>query len=342
MKKKKILIYQVGVIGDTIVALPAVRAILQRHSSDEVHILNLHYSQKNFQLDLLKDLPENKEKVEFEYFQSIKTVSGFISRIKLFSKIRKEKYDIAYMIILYGVAKSLLKTFRYFTGIKQIFYTEHFRKKSPCLLDSLVMQFEDYGFQFDKTQKLLEYPLSPAHLKTSEDYIKKLNIPAGKIPVAVCITAVTQEKFSWPGERFLTVLKKIIPEYQLYPLFVGSPKEKDYVQSFIDELQTGAFVSDLKVTDLLALLKKCKFYLGNDTGPMHLADSAGIPCITLFSHRDYYQAWFPEGKHHINLIHCQPCGECHLQECKFGSPAKCIQEITEEEVLDAVKKVTEN
>ena len=70
MKKKKILIYQVGVIGDTIVALPAVRAILQRHSSDEVHILNLHYSQKNFQLDLLKDLPENKEKVEFEYFQS--------------------------------------------------------------------------------------------------------------------------------------------------------------------------------------------------------------------------------------------------------------------------------
>jgi ADP-heptose:LPS heptosyltransferase len=72
---------------------------------------------------------------------------------------------------------------------------------------------------------------------------------------------------------------------------------------------------------------------------MHLADSAGIPCITLFSHRDYYKAWFPEGDCHINLIHTQSCGECHLQECKYGTPAKCIMEITIGEVENAVNSI---
>ena len=315
MKRKKILIYQVGVIGDTIISLPVIREIVNRHSRDEVHIMNLHFEQKTFQMSLLEELPGNIASVRFEHFHSIKTVSGLISRIKLFLKIRREHYDTAYLIILYGVAKQLLYSFRFLTGIKHIFPTVFFREKHNNLLESLLIQFEGFGFSFDRNKKLLDYPLSQAHLEKADSYWKRLKIPENRIPVALCITAVTQAKFSWSCENYLELLKKAVPENQIFPVFLGAPEEKQLIQPLLDELQTGAFVSDLKAVELIALLKKCRFYLGNDTGPMHLADSAGIPCITLFSHRDYYKAWFPEGDHHITLIHPQPCGECHLQEC---------------------------
>lgn len=338
MKKQKVLIYLYAAIGDTITALPAVRAILQKHREDELKIVVEYYNANTFQLNILEDLPE-KPQVEFVRQYPLRSFKVFFERLKQCLKWRREKYDIGYILILYGTPRKKRFVFRYIVGIKKLFCTDFFRKYDNVLHRSVIKQYEKFGFAFAENTKLLKYPFSNEHLYMAEKFYAELALPQDKIPIAVGVTAVTQANFSWPQERYIEVLKKIIPKYDFFPLFFGAPHEKENIMPLINELGTGRFVSEFKAVDAMAIMSSCRFYLGNDTGTMHMADCAGIPCITLFSNRDYYLAWSPEGEHHINLIHRQPCGECRNSVCPYGTPAKCIAEISIAEVENAVEKI---
>jgi ADP-heptose:LPS heptosyltransferase len=50
-----------------------------------------------------------------------------------------------------------------------------------------------------------------------------------------------------------------------------------------------------------ALLHKARLHLGHDSGPMHLAAAAGTRCVSIFSAKNPPGQWFPFGEGHFNL-----------------------------------------
>ncbi len=338
MERKKILIYLYAAIGDTITSLPAVRAILQKYRNDDIKIVVEYYNPNNFQLNILEELPE-KAQVEFVRQYPLRSFRVLFERLKQCLRWRKEKFDIGYILILYGTPWRKRFAFRYVAGIKKLYCTDFFRKYDNVLHKSIVKQYEKFGFKFEECAKKLQYPFSKKHLQIADVFFNKLSLAQEKTPIAVGITAVTQNNFSWSQERYIELLKTIISEYNLYPLFFCAPHERENIMPVLKAIGTGEIISDFKAVDVMAIMSKCRFYLGNDTGTMHMADCAGIPCVTIFCNRDYFMAWSPEGEHHINIIHRQPCGECHLKVCKYGFPARCISEISVAEVAAAVDKI---
>jgi ADP-heptose:LPS heptosyltransferase len=85
-----------------------------------------------------------------------------------------------------------------------------------------------------------------------------------------------------------------------------------------------------------ALLERSSLYVGNDTGPMHIAAAVGTPTISIFSARDFPQRWHPAGPGHTVLRHDAPCSPCFREVCN-REPA-CIEEIKVEDVLSAVRQ----
>lgn len=81
-----------------------------------------------------------------------------------------------------------------------------------------------------------------------------------------------------------------------------------------------------------AILKRAVLYLGHDGGPMHLAVAVGTPCVAVFSARSQPGVWFPYGAQHRTLYHRTPCFGCELNVCvEFDK--KCIRAIQPQEVL---------
>jgi len=89
------------------------------------------------------------------------------------------------------------------------------------------------------------------------------------------------------------------------------------------------------IIESAAAISKCVLFVGNDSGPLHLAASMGIPCVGIYSARDNPGRWEPYGNNHIVLRENVECEGCFLEEC-IVNKMKCLYMITAEEVFLAV------
>ena len=71
----------------------------------------------------------------------------------------------------------------------------------------------------------------------------------------------------------------------------------------------------LSVFGSASVLSQCATFIGNDSGPTHLAAMVGIPCVAIFSARNAPGQWEPLGEHHVVLEDRPECAGCMLDEC---------------------------
>ena len=94
------------------------------------------------------------------------------------------------------------------------------------------------------------------------------------------------------------------------------------------------------VLDLLALVDRAALFLGNDSGPGHLAALAGIPTLTLFGPQ--LPEWFAPLHPKAVWIEGKPCPYKPCSDyCQFPLP-RCLVNVTEEEVWQRVQQFVGN
>jgi ADP-heptose:LPS heptosyltransferase len=85
-------------------------------------------------------------------------------------------------------------------------------------------------------------------------------------------------------------------------------------------------------------MKRCAFFVGNDTGTMHMAAAMGLRCVAIFSSRERPGLWYPQGEGHKvfrTTIECEGCG---LVEC-LERGNECLNCIKVDDVLAACRDV---
>ncbi|HOD42048.1 MAG TPA: HEAT repeat domain-containing protein, partial [Candidatus Wallbacteria bacterium] len=103
----------------------------------------------------------------------------------------------------------------------------------------------------------------------------------------------------WPIDRYVAVLNKLIQNYDVWPVVFGGPEDQQTGMHIISSLFRGYNTAGIfSIPQSIAAMQKCLFYLGNDTGTMHMAVAAGIPCVAIFSAHNYPGAWEPYGDGH--------------------------------------------
>lgn len=86
----------------------------------------------------------------------------------------------------------------------------------------------------------------------------------------------------WPAERFAAVYREALT-LGLTPLLIEGPADAPTTEAVLAELGAPPPVArHLTVDALLALLRRCSVYLGNDSGVTHLAAFAGARVLALF------------------------------------------------------------
>jgi heptosyltransferase-1 len=88
----------------------------------------------------------------------------------------------------------------------------------------------------------------------------------------------------WPADRFAEVARYLGERYHLRSVIAwAGDEERPWADQIV--VAAGGFAHMAPATtlaELAALCQRAKFFIGCDTGPLHLAAAAGIACIGLF------------------------------------------------------------
>jgi ADP-heptose:LPS heptosyltransferase len=108
--------------------------------------------------------------------------------------------------------------------------------------------------------------------------------PAGRYAVIHALAA-TPEK-TWPSENFLALARHLEKSLNLQPVFIAGHGED--LSRFSDyRTVTGA-----PLGEIAKLMRDSMFFVGNDSGPAHVAAAFGVPQVVLFGPSDS-EVWAP-------------------------------------------------
>jgi heptosyltransferase-2 len=87
----------------------------------------------------------------------------------------------------------------------------------------------------------------------------------------------------------------------------------------------------------MAVIKRCDIFLGNCSGPMHIAAALGVPVVVIFG--DIHplgseNKWAPLGPNCLIVRKAMDCVDCHPGHCR---DYKCMKLVTVEDVMSAME-----
>ena len=128
----------------------------------------------------------------------------------------------------------------------------------------------------------------------------------------------------WPAERFGRLAARLRAETGLIPLITWGPGEQDLADRAAQASGGSAVISPRTRTiqDLAALIAGGSLFVAADSGPLHIANCLGVPCVALFGPKDpaLYGPYFQPSVTVRRDIDCSPCGRrsCPDPVCMTG------------------------
>lgn len=134
-------------------------------------------------------------------------------------------------------------------------------------------------------------------------------------PYAVIHPVASQPNKTWPAAGFLAAARFLHDSLSLDPVFIAGPGED---LAAFREFRTviGAPLNEIK-----SLLSGATLFLGNDSGPAHMAAAFGLPMVAIFGASDP-AIWHPWRTESVVLQN-----------------AAGIQSVTQRQVLDALERM---
>ncbi len=150
----------------------------------------------------------------------------------------------------------------------------------------------------------------------------------------------------WPMENFATAIKELTQKLDCWFLITGS-KEESYLADKLIKITGGKIINmagKLDLQGLAALIKRCNLYISNDTGPVHIAAVLKTPLLAIFGGGDVIRF----DPRHISdkaavLYKKHICAPCNKMTCRS---MECLKDILPQEAveaaLDLLKVATSN
>lgn len=143
----------------------------------------------------------------------------------------------------------------------------------------------------------------------------------------------------WQPERFAETVDAIYLQTGLRSVIIGGPDETGIAESIMAAAKSpvASLVGKASLETLVAILTYATAFVGNESGPMHMAGAVGTPVVGLFG-MTQPRVWGPLGAGAIVLQPSMPCpcinpGVCHPI---FPGRVYCVQRLETDVVIRAV------
>ena len=335
---ERILVIKLDHLGDVLLATPVFSNLRRAYPNAELHALTGAWSRV-----VLEKHPDVNKVIEYNSPTFCRTgqPTSFRETFQLYRELRRQKYDLM-------------------VELRSDWWTVCFAfgRLTPKRLSRAALQIANrLGFtQFSGTHETTR----------NLDVLKQAGIPTS---VQTAIFSVTAEDKKWasdflttyqierqrplvaihPGspitlkrwlpDRYAELADWLIAQKHAQILFVGVADEIPIVLE-IQALMRGESINiagNTTLTQLASILHTCNVFIGNDSGPMHLAAAVGTQTIGLYGPGDPTR-FGPAGVK-CQTIQGQPDCPCVGTTCRFGK-AGCMSKIQVADVIQTLEAAT--
>jgi len=322
-------------MGNFVVSLPAIGGLIK------------HFQEKKFYLIIdaaYREIVENiisEEQITFyprKQFNTGSYLRRALSYAEFMYSIRKMQPDIA--IDLQGGHTSSLITL--FSGASTSVAGSFTNRPYAYNLKVNVSEGKHKAYSYCEVAAAVGAPVNEEvyRLRSARDRmvslgekLKNIGLISEKPIVTVHPGGGRLQKL-WTVSGFATIADWLAAgDYQV--VFIGGPGELKRTSDITSLLrhQTYNLVGILSLGELMALFEMSSLFLGNDSGPMHLAAAMGTPVVAMFGYADE-KRWGPRCEKSIVLRGQERCQDCSKKEC---SDPKCINTLSSDAVKSAIE-----
>jgi ADP-heptose:LPS heptosyltransferase len=135
----------------------------------------------------------------------------------------------------------------------------------------------------------------------------------------VCIhPAAGTEMRQWPRSYFAALIDMLAADEDVNLVLVGSPDEDEIASEILELVQNQAsvwsLVGKLKLSELPSVIMASSLFVGNNSGPHHLAAALGVPTLGIHSGVVDAHEWGPLGPNAAAIRRDMSCSPCYLAE----------------------------
>jgi ADP-heptose:LPS heptosyltransferase/GT2 family glycosyltransferase len=333
----RILVVKLDHIGDFITAIPAMRRLKALFPAATLYVLASRSVQHLAALEPCID-----EYIDFEFFHARSELGTLALDESDFDALRKRlaayRFDLAIDLRSHTETRRVLR----YTGARILAGYEcagahpfldialeqqvdlQLIRKRTHISDALINLVNAVGTAFDtqSTELTLLSPESTNDLSFLSVEVRRLFAK----PVVAVQPGVGNAARQWPPEHFAALIELLIQRNQVSVILIGGPDDQELADEILAMVEPRdgvvSLIGKTSMVDLPRLLAACALYVGNNTGPKHIAAGLGVPTIGIHSGVVDAVEWGPRGKQSIALQRRMHCSPCYLQ-----TPADCPRDM---------------
>lgn len=318
-----ILVIRFTALGDLVTLEPTFRAMRYFFKNDQITLLT-----SNIGKSLYEDT---------SYFDDFIVKTTFLHTIK---ELRTSSFDIVfnlqcnkpshYLNLFIKKRQTINKSSNLLQRLLNI-------KASPKNIYSLLFEASIDPTLLNQYIDNPQYDLIqlPARKKTMFEGFKKIAISTGCSP--------RWKSKQWGIVNYQKLIVKLLNE-NFKVILVGSKLEENDANILCKQFPLINYVNKTTISELKDLLANVDLYIGNDSGPTHIAAAVGTNTLTIFGSTDIQHCPL-FGKYRGTHLYAKPddtisCHPCYKTICP--SKHECMQSIDASHILKIILNIMEN
>ncbi|MGI8586568.1 MAG: glycosyltransferase family 9 protein [Chloroflexia bacterium] len=366
----RILCVKLADIGDVLLCTPALRALRTRYPGARIDLLTPPSSAA-----LLRNSPEIDEVLVFDKFasdslRSLLNPRTLLGAAQFLYGLGRRKYDAVLIFHQYTLrfgalkfaALALASRARVRAGVdngRGWFLTRRApdggfdaQHQADYWLDVAAL----VGAEARPADRRLTIPVGERDYSAAAALLAELGLPGDGLLVAVHPGAGWYSTARrWPAEHFAALVAGLVRERGASVLLLGGPDEvrlADDLRGLVPQAERSAVHNVAGRTSpagTAALVQRCRLFIGNDSGPMHLATAVGTPVLAVFGLSNWraFGPYVPSAPAGALIVRRDlPCMPCLYRGSDLGlrdgcGPRPCLTGLPPAEVLRAATEILE-
>lgn len=325
-QNKRFLIVSTTGFGDTLWAVPALRALRHTYPSSYIAALTSEMGDS-----ILENVP---------YIDELFVVPQppLLTLLGYFFLLRRKKFDA---ILIFHASQRIIFPFCALLGAPEIIGTKEINKG----LDSILTKGLDRKEQHEIERRLaivaevgaqspdsaLEFFIKTEDDQSATKFLEEYHIPS-YVPLVGLHPGAKNTYKQWDPIHFVEVGKRLVQHLGCRIVVSGDQEESLLVYEISSQIPGSIpLAGELSVAAFAALLKKMSLFITNDTGPMHLSFAVNTPTVALFCPTNPKLCGPYQAKQAIVIQKSKTCHPCLGKKCEEPF---CLLQITPDEVYD--------
>lgn len=336
---KKVLVVDLGFLGDTVHLVPALWEIKDHYSHAALHVLTSPVGCEVLKMVRCVD--------KAWAFPLGPPSPSWWEHWDVLRAIRRERFDVAFnfsgadrsafVMAIIGAREAVI-----YQGARKHFW-------QPWLLRRWIPRTTLPSPVYEGRRNLLGmcgFNLKAARFDLTVPEIDRQwareNIPAGAVHLSMSASFALKE---WPMANNLKLVQTLLADKNFDRKIIVSAAPNPREQARLEQLRRE--ISDtrllllnerLSITRLAAMLQRCALHVGPDSGVIHVADALGISTVAIFRRYSDMADFLPCGPQHVYFDAPCPCMGAKNPPCARTNEAACLAGISPELVASEIQR----